>query len=220
MHEEDPTWIVEQSKELKQTIVSGQGEFHLRTLKWRIENNEKLMVEFQEPRIPYRETITKAARADYRHKKQSGGAGQFGEGTPSSSNPTMKEAGSRKLQVWQPGVQDECARYTDHRPRLGRKTGICKLYRGWCHRRTLPARHTQRSDGPHGTRPAHRLVCTRRQGMRIRWKDAPRRFERNLVPPGRTQRIQRSLQERRTEDSRTCLRCRSAWCLRTKWATS
>ena len=64
---------------LKQTIVSGQGEFHLRTLKWRIENNEKLMVEFQEPRIPYRETITKAARADYRHKKQSGGAGQFGE---------------------------------------------------------------------------------------------------------------------------------------------
>ena len=79
MHEEDPTWLVEQSKELKQTIVSGQGEFHLRTLKWRIENNDKLPVEFIEPRIPYRETITKAARADYRHKKQSGGAGQFGE---------------------------------------------------------------------------------------------------------------------------------------------
>ena len=79
MHEEDPTWQIEQSKELKQTIVSGQGEFHLRTLKWRIENNDKLAVEFIEPRIPYRETITKAARADYRHKKQSGGAGQFGE---------------------------------------------------------------------------------------------------------------------------------------------
>lgn len=79
MHEEDPTWQIEQSKELKQTIVSGQGEFHLRTLKWRIENNDKLAVEFVEPRIPYRETITKAARADYRHKKQSGGAGQFGE---------------------------------------------------------------------------------------------------------------------------------------------
>lgn len=79
MREEDPTWCVEQSKELKQTIVSGQGEFHLRTLKWRIENNDKLMVEYMEPRIPYRETITKAARADYRHKKQSGGAGQFGE---------------------------------------------------------------------------------------------------------------------------------------------
>ena len=79
MHEEDPTWIIEQSKELKQTIVSGQGEFHLRTLKWHIENNDKIAVEYKEPKIPYRETITKAARADYRHKKQSGGAGQFGE---------------------------------------------------------------------------------------------------------------------------------------------
>lgn len=79
MHEEDPTWIVEQSKELKQTIVYGQGEFHLRTLKWRIENNDKLPIVYDEPKIPYRETITKAARADYRHKKQSGGAGQFGE---------------------------------------------------------------------------------------------------------------------------------------------
>lgn len=79
MREEDPTWILEQSKELKQTIVHGQGEFHLRTLKWRIENNEKLQIQFIEPKIPYRETITKSARADYRHKKQSGGAGQFGE---------------------------------------------------------------------------------------------------------------------------------------------
>ena len=79
MHEEDPTWVVEQSKELKQTIIHGQGEFHLRTLKWRLENNDKMMIEFSEPKIPYRETITKAARADYRHKKQSGGAGQFGE---------------------------------------------------------------------------------------------------------------------------------------------
>ncbi len=79
MRQEDPTWVVEQSKELRQTIVHGQGEFHLRTLKWRMENNEKIQVEFLEPRIPYRETITKLARADYRHKKQSGGAGQFGE---------------------------------------------------------------------------------------------------------------------------------------------
>ena len=79
MREEDPTWMVEQSKELRQIIVHGQGEFHLRTLKWRMENNEKIQIKFEEPRIPYRETITKAARADYRHKKQSGGAGQFGE---------------------------------------------------------------------------------------------------------------------------------------------
>ncbi len=79
MREEDPTWVVEVSKELKQTIVSGQGEFHLRTLKWRLENNDKIEIEYLEPRIPYRETITKIARAEYRHKKQSGGAGQFGE---------------------------------------------------------------------------------------------------------------------------------------------
>ncbi len=79
MREEDPTWVVEQSKELRQIIVHGQGEFHLRTLKWRMENNEKIQIRYEEPRIPYRETITKSARADYRHKKQSGGAGQFGE---------------------------------------------------------------------------------------------------------------------------------------------
>ena len=79
MQQEDPTWMIEQSKELKQTIVHGQGEFHLRTLKWRLENLDKISIVFEEPKIPYRETITKASRADYRHKKQSGGAGQFGE---------------------------------------------------------------------------------------------------------------------------------------------
>lgn len=79
MRQEDPTWIVEQSKELRQTIIRGQGEFHLRTLKWRLENIDKIQIEFSEPHIPYRETITKSANAEYRHKKQSGGAGQFGE---------------------------------------------------------------------------------------------------------------------------------------------
>ena len=64
MHEEDATWVVEQSKELKQVIVAGQGEFHLRTLKWRLENNDKMMVTYEEPNIPYRETITQSARAD------------------------------------------------------------------------------------------------------------------------------------------------------------
>ena len=67
MRQEDPTWVVEQSKELRQTIVHGQGEFHLRTLKWRMENNEKIPVTFEEPKIPYRETITKKAKAEYRH---------------------------------------------------------------------------------------------------------------------------------------------------------
>ena len=79
LRQEDPTWVVEQSKELRQILVHGQGEFHLRTLKWILENIDKIKVEFSEQRIPYRETITKPARADYRHKKQSGGAGQFGE---------------------------------------------------------------------------------------------------------------------------------------------
>jgi elongation factor G len=79
IHEEDPTLVVEYSKELKQIIVYGQGEFHLNTMKWRIENNDKINIEFDRPKIPYRETITKAAKADYRHKKQSGGSGQFGE---------------------------------------------------------------------------------------------------------------------------------------------
>ena len=79
MRLEDPTWVVEQSKELRQILVHGQGELHLRTLKWRLENLDKIQITFAPQRIPYRETITKAARADYRHKKQSGGAGQFGE---------------------------------------------------------------------------------------------------------------------------------------------
>lgn len=79
MCEEDPTVIMEYSKELKQLILHGQGEFHLNTVKWHLENLHKLATEFIKPKIPYRETITKAAQADFRHKKQSGGAGQFGE---------------------------------------------------------------------------------------------------------------------------------------------
>lgn len=78
-HQEDPTILVEYSKELKQTIVSGQGEHHLNILKWQLSNLNKLEIEFYAPKIPYRETITKVANASYRHKKQSGGAGQFGE---------------------------------------------------------------------------------------------------------------------------------------------
>jgi elongation factor G len=77
--DEDPTYRVNYSKELKQLIVEGQGEYHLNTLKWYFDNIHKIDIEYKAPRIPYRETITKAAQADYRHKKQSGGAGQFGE---------------------------------------------------------------------------------------------------------------------------------------------
>lgn len=79
IHAIDPTILIEYSKELKQIILSGQGEFHMNTLKWQLDNIYKIDTEFQNPKIPYRETITKVAQADYRHKKQSGGSGQFGE---------------------------------------------------------------------------------------------------------------------------------------------
>ena len=76
---QDPTVVVEYSKELRQTILSGNGEQHINIVKWRLNNEFKLEVELFAPKIPYRETITKTASATYRHKKQSGGAGQFGE---------------------------------------------------------------------------------------------------------------------------------------------
>ena len=113
MREEDPTLVIEQSKELRQVILYGQGEFHLRTFKWCIENNDKMMINFEEPKIPYRETITKAARADYRHKKQSGGAGQFGEvhlivepyedGKPM---PDMFKFGNQEFKMTVKGVEE------------------------------------------------------------------------------------------------------------------
>ncbi|MFV0590396.1 MAG: elongation factor G [Draconibacterium sp.] len=76
---EDPTYVVEYSKELKQLLVHGQGEYHMNVLKWYFDHIHKIEVNYLSPKIPYRETITKPAQADYRHKKQSGGAGQFGE---------------------------------------------------------------------------------------------------------------------------------------------
>jgi elongation factor G len=79
IHLEDPTIIIEYSKELKQIIVHGQGEYHLNIMKWHLDNIYKIPTNFNPPKIPYRETITKSAQADYRHRKQSGGAGQFGE---------------------------------------------------------------------------------------------------------------------------------------------
>ncbi len=79
MHKTDPTLLVGFSKELRQLLIEGQGEFHINTVKWVFDNVYKIQLEFIAPRIPYRETITKRAKADYRHKKQSGGSGQFGE---------------------------------------------------------------------------------------------------------------------------------------------
>ncbi len=109
MHLEDPTLRMEHSKELKQLIVSGQGEYHLNILKWHLENIFKVETEFVAPKIPYRETITKKALADYRHKKQSGGAGQFGEvhmiiepvveGIPEPGGPTKVNGKEIKISV-------------------------------------------------------------------------------------------------------------------------
>ena len=106
MNMEDPTIIVEYSKELKQTLLYGQGEYHLNILKWHLDNVFKIPTEFLAPRISYRETITKTAQADYRHKKQSGGSGQFGEvhliiepyieGAP---EPTMFKVNGKELKV-------------------------------------------------------------------------------------------------------------------------
>ena len=79
MHKTDPTVIAGMSRELRQNILQCQGEYHLNTLKWYFDNVYKIGVEFSTPKVPYRETITKSAKADYRHKKQSGGSGQFGE---------------------------------------------------------------------------------------------------------------------------------------------
>ena len=76
---EDPTYVIEYSKELKQLLVHGMGEYHLNVLKWFFDTVHKIEVNYLAPKVPYRETITKPAQADYRHKKQSGGAGQFGE---------------------------------------------------------------------------------------------------------------------------------------------
>lgn len=76
---EDPTLKVEQSAQLKQTILHGQGQLHLDLIKYRIEKVNNVSMEFEKPRIPYRETITKKSDSSYRHKKQSGGSGQFAE---------------------------------------------------------------------------------------------------------------------------------------------
>lgn len=79
MHKTDPTIEVKFSRELKQMLIKSQGEFHVNMIKWYLNKVYKIDIELFTPKVPYRETITKSARADYRHKKQSGGSGQFGE---------------------------------------------------------------------------------------------------------------------------------------------
>ncbi len=111
INQEDPTVKVEYSKELKQIILSGQGEYHLNIVKWHLDNVYKVETDFVAPKIPYRETITKAAQSDYRHKKQSGGAGQFGEVhmiiepyTEGSEPKTMFKLGGKDQKMANRGV--------------------------------------------------------------------------------------------------------------------
>jgi elongation factor G len=106
IHLEDPTIIIEYSKELKQIIVHGQGEYHLNIMRWHLDNIYKIPTNFNPPKIPYRETITKSAQADYRHKKQSGGAGQFGEVhmiiepfEEGSKEATMQKIGGKEVKI-------------------------------------------------------------------------------------------------------------------------
>ena len=106
IHEADPTVLVEYSKELKQIILSGQGEHHLNIVKWHLDHTYKVEVQFLPPRIPYRETITKVAQAEYRHKKQSGGAGQFGEVhmiiepyTEGAANPSSFKVNGKEIKI-------------------------------------------------------------------------------------------------------------------------
>jgi len=106
IHLEDPTIIIEYSKELKQIIIHGQGEYHLNIMRWHLDNIYKISTNFNPPKIPYRETITKTAQADYRHRKQSGGAGQFGEVhmiiepyEEGSKEATMQKIGGKEIKI-------------------------------------------------------------------------------------------------------------------------
>ena len=173
---EDPTILVEYSKELKQTIIQGQGEHHLNILRSRIEKENKLAYEYIAPKIPYRETITKVAQADYRHKKQSGGAGQFGE-VHMIIEPYYEGIGEPK-NYKVPGKGDMVLR----------------------HRRALHARHPERYHGEDGRRPADRIVRPRHPRGDLRRQDAPGGFERNLVQAGGPQRLQGGFPQRGTQD--------------------
>jgi elongation factor G len=77
--EEDPCFVVEHNQELNETIIRGLGELHMRVMLQRMTSRYHVEVDTRPPRIAYRETVTRPAEGHYRHKKQTGGAGQFGE---------------------------------------------------------------------------------------------------------------------------------------------
>ena len=196
---EDPTILVEYSKELKQTIIQGQGEHHLNILRTRIEKENKLSYDYIAPKIPYRETITKVAQADYRHKKQSGGAGQFGE----------RHARAQELQGSRQGRHDREPQDQGRiRPGMGRQIAILLGDRGRRYRRTLHARHPEGYHGEDGRRPADGFLRPRHPRGGIRRKDAPGGFERNLLQTGGAQRLQGGFPQRGAQDHGADLQCR------------
>ncbi len=93
IHSQDPTVVVEYSKELKQQLLGCQGELHLATIGWTLKNIYGIEPKFEQPKIAYRETIQRSSTASYKHKKQSGGSGQFGEV-------------HMKIEPWHEGMQE------------------------------------------------------------------------------------------------------------------
>ncbi len=93
IHSQDPTVVVEYSSELKQLIIGCQGELHLATISWTLKNIYEVEASFEKPKIAYRETIQRSTSASYRHKKQSGGAGQFAQV-------------HMKIEPWHEGIAD------------------------------------------------------------------------------------------------------------------
>jgi elongation factor G len=79
LHSQDPTIEIKYSSELRQLILSCQGDLHLATIEWTLKNVYDMDIVFEKPKIAYRETIQRSATSSYRHKKQSGGSGQYGE---------------------------------------------------------------------------------------------------------------------------------------------
>ena len=195
MHEEDPTWVVEQSKELRQTLVHGQGEFHLRTLKWRLENNEKIQVEFGEPRDHNKSRTRRLPPQETKRRR-----GAIRRSPLNNRTAWRKHARTFSLQVRRAGIPHYPEKPGDNRTGMGRQTRIHQFGSWRRNRHTLYAGHTERRNEPHGTRTAHRLIRTRCEGYRIRRQNAPRRLKRNLLHPRRTQRIQRSVQRSRPQN--------------------
>jgi translation elongation factor EF-G len=148
IEEEDPTLIVEQSATLKQTIIHGQGQLHLDLIRYRIEKNFGVHMDFERPKIPYRETITESANEVYRHKKQSGGAGQFGEV-------------HMRIEPYYEGMPNpkdsQCKTYRSRRTRMGRQTGFLLVCRRWNHRLKILQCHQKRHHAKNGGRAIDRF---------------------------------------------------------------